>query len=177
MLLLHVYIILVFIGHHAGWSRRRRNLLFEVICVIYIFVYWSCRLIQEEKETTEQRAEELENRVGSGSLDAMRWRNERSFERSSPPMSGRSTPTPRPSYAGNRPDYLQKYNTVSDSVSVQVIVADFITGTVDRVVRGYDEASPISRVSSRLRFHHFLVTNVLIHSWEISDLVWFVFVF
>lgn len=73
------------------------------------------RLIQEEKETTEQRAEELEHRVGSGTLDT-RWRAERSFERSSPPVSGRSTPTPRPQPSH---DYLQKYATVSDSVSLR----------------------------------------------------------
>uniref|UniRef100_A0A8C5PXS7 PTPRF interacting protein alpha 1 n=1 Tax=Leptobrachium leishanense TaxID=445787 RepID=A0A8C5PXS7_9ANUR len=60
------------------------------------------RLIQEEKESTEQRAEEIESRVGSGSLD----NNERfrsmtsippsftgsSLAGSSPPGSGRSTP-------------------------------------------------------------------------------------
>ena len=73
-----------------------------------------CRLIQEEKETTEQRAEELESRVGSGSLDTMatRWRTDRSFERASPPMSGRSTPTPRPFSQSASRDYLQKYHTV-----------------------------------------------------------------
>ncbi len=85
--------------------------------LIYANHHWKSRLIQEEKETTEQRAEELESRVGSGSLDAMRWHAERSFERSSPPMSGRSTPTPRPSYPGQSRDYLQKYNTVSETVS------------------------------------------------------------
>lgn len=64
-----------------------------------------CRLIQEEKESTEQRAEELESRVGSGSLDAIasRWRT-------SPPLSGSSTPTPRTILSR---DYLQKYHTVS----------------------------------------------------------------
>ena len=82
------------------------------MCCIYY------RLIQEEKETTEQRAEELESRVGSGTLDAVsgRWQRERSFERSSPPLSGRSTPTPR-GYATAPRDFLSKYNTVSDSVS------------------------------------------------------------
>lgn len=70
------------------------------------------RLIQEEKESTEQRADELEIRVGSGSLDTLpgRWRG---YERSaSPPASGRSTPThPRSSYQSR--DSLQKYHTVS----------------------------------------------------------------
>ena len=71
------------------------------------------RLIQEEKETTEQRAEELESRVGSGNLELEnrlmmndvgggartpsgtleRWKHEqRAVERGSPPVSGRSTP-------------------------------------------------------------------------------------
>lgn len=61
-----------------------------------------CRLIQEEKETTEQRAEEIESRVGSGSLDNLgRFRSMTSIPPSftgsalagsSPPGSGRSTP-------------------------------------------------------------------------------------
>ncbi|XP_078540419.1 liprin-alpha-1 isoform X19 [Lissotriton helveticus] len=55
------------------------------------------RLIQEEKETTEQRAEEIENRVGSGSLDNLgRFRSMSSlppsYSSSSPPGSGRTTP-------------------------------------------------------------------------------------
>ncbi|XP_040184062.1 liprin-alpha-1 isoform X6 [Rana temporaria] len=60
------------------------------------------RLIQEEKETTEQRAEEIESRVGSGSLDNLgRFRSMTSIPPSftgsalagsSPPGSGRSTP-------------------------------------------------------------------------------------
>lgn len=60
------------------------------------------RLIQEEKETTEQRAEEIESRVGSGSLDNIgRFRSMTSIPPSftgtslagsSPPGSGRSTP-------------------------------------------------------------------------------------
>nr|XP_006131108.1 liprin-alpha-1 isoform X1 [Pelodiscus sinensis] len=60
------------------------------------------RLIQEEKENTEQRAEEIENRVGSGSLDNNgRFRSMNSIPLpfiggslagSSPPGSGHSTP-------------------------------------------------------------------------------------
>lgn len=55
------------------------------------------RLIQEEKETTEQRAEEIESRVGSGSLDNLgRFRSMSSlppsYSSSSPPGSGRTTP-------------------------------------------------------------------------------------
>ena len=98
------------------------------MCTIITVIYDLCRLIQEEKETTEQRAEELESRVGSGSLDAMaqRWRAERSFERSSPPMSGRSTPTPRPSYQSRDQSYLHKYHTVSESVSA-ACECDFLT--------------------------------------------------
>ncbi|XP_063398282.1 liprin-alpha-1-like isoform X4 [Mytilus trossulus] len=67
------------------------------------------RLIQEEKESTEQRAEELESRVGSGSLDAIasRWRT-------SPPLSGSSTPTPRTILSR---DYLQKYHTAPAGMS------------------------------------------------------------
>lgn len=90
-----------------------------------MIVHISARLIQEEKETTEQRAEELESRVGSGSLDAMaaRWhaqnQADRPFERSnSPPLSGRSTPNARPSYQTHS---LQKYHTLSgDTVSTVI---------------------------------------------------------
>ncbi|XP_076450624.1 liprin-alpha-1-like isoform X4 [Babylonia areolata] len=66
------------------------------------------RLIQEEKESTEQRADELESRVGSTSLDAIatHWRG--ALDRVSPPASGRSTPTPRVSQSG---DWLHKYHT------------------------------------------------------------------
>ena len=90
-------------------------------CILIIWCLNFCafdRLIQEEKETTEQRAEELESRVGSGNLDSMspRWRSGSSFERNSPPLSGHSTPTPR-SYQSMPRDFLQKYHTVSDEVS------------------------------------------------------------
>ncbi|KAI0217788.1 Liprin-alpha-1 [Lamellibrachia satsuma] len=82
------------------------------------------RLIQEEKETTEQRAEELESRVGSGTVDAMaaRWQTvpEQSFERSaSPTISGRSTPTPQPSLSYQSRDYLEKYNTAPAGMTGQ----------------------------------------------------------
>ncbi|KAJ8299218.1 hypothetical protein KUTeg_023278 [Tegillarca granosa] len=67
------------------------------------------RLIQEEKESTEQRAEELESRVGSGSLDAIagRWHT-------SPPLSGRSSPTQT---RVQTRDYLQKYHTAPAGMS------------------------------------------------------------
>ncbi|XP_035208523.1 liprin-alpha-2-like isoform X5 [Stegodyphus dumicola] len=69
------------------------------------------RLIQEEKHTTEQRAEELESRVGSIETISLLARG-RSFERSSPPQSGRSTPK---SHHSPQRDYMQKYSTISDS--------------------------------------------------------------
>ena len=60
------------------------------------------RLIQEEKETTEQRAEELESRVSGSGLDSLgRYRSSCSLPPSlttstlaspSPPSSGHSTP-------------------------------------------------------------------------------------
>ncbi|XP_038107686.1 liprin-alpha-1 isoform X2 [Culex quinquefasciatus] len=68
------------------------------------------RLIQEEKQSTEARAEELESRVGS--LEHMNLlARGRSVERQSPPLSGRSTP--------NSPsrDYLHKYHTAPASMS------------------------------------------------------------
>lgn len=62
------------------------------------------RLIQEEKQNTEARAEELESRVGS--LEHMNLLSRsRNFDRISPPISGRSTP---------QRDYLHKYHTLAD---------------------------------------------------------------
>lgn len=75
------------------------------------------RLIQEEKQTTEQRAEALECRVGNeAALDAVvtRWSADQPYERSSPPISGRSTPSPRPSAVSK--DYVQKYHMLNNSV-------------------------------------------------------------
>lgn len=67
------------------------------------------RLIQEEKQSTEARAEELESRVGS--LEHMNLlARGRSLERQSPPPSGRSTPK---SHHSPQRDYLHKYHTVS----------------------------------------------------------------
>ena len=103
-----------------NWSRYNGTAMRQ-LCHdgIAVYVFDVGRLIQEEKETTEQRAEELESRVGSSTLDlGMRWQQQqqqRSFERAnSPPMSGRSTPTPR---THQTRDYLPKYQTVSDTVS------------------------------------------------------------
>ncbi|KAG8430081.1 hypothetical protein GDO86_018513 [Hymenochirus boettgeri] len=73
------------------------------------------RLIQEEKETTEQRAEEIESRVGSGSLDNLgRFRSiasippfsGSSIAGSSPPGSGRSTPRRAPHSPAREVDRL-----------------------------------------------------------------------
>jgi hypothetical protein len=62
-------------------------------------------LIQEEKQSTEARAEELESRVGS--LEHMNLLSRgRSVDQQSPDLSGRSTPN-----SPNR-DYLHKYHTV-----------------------------------------------------------------
>ncbi|KAK8379405.1 hypothetical protein O3P69_019365 [Scylla paramamosain] len=63
------------------------------------------RLLEEEKQTTEARAEELEKCVGS--VEHMMLRG-RSLERPSPPISGRSTPK---SHHSPSRDYLQKYHT------------------------------------------------------------------
>ncbi|GFR19810.1 liprin-alpha-1 [Trichonephila clavata] len=66
------------------------------------------RLIQEEKQSTEQRAEELESRVGS--MDSMGLLARGCpTERPSPPQSGRSTPK---SHLSPNRDYLQKYHTI-----------------------------------------------------------------
>ena len=91
-------------------------------------------LIQEEKESTEQRAEELESRVGSGTLEVVQarggapatWRppgapataptpagatpNNNNFDRPNSPLSGRSTPTPH--YQTISREQLQKYHAV-----------------------------------------------------------------
>lgn len=76
--------------------------------------YTFVRLIQEEKQSTEARAEELESRVGSLEHMNLLVRG-RSFERSSPPLSGRSTPK---SHLSPQRDYLHKYHTVSSFLLV-----------------------------------------------------------
>ncbi|XP_071975220.1 liprin-alpha-1 isoform X14 [Engystomops pustulosus] len=82
------------------------------------------RLIQEEKETTEQRAEEIESRVGSGNLDNMgRFRSltsippsftGSSLAGSSPPGSGRSTPRRIPHSPAREVDRLGVMTLPSD---------------------------------------------------------------
>ncbi|NWR43133.1 LIPA1 protein, partial [Regulus satrapa] len=81
------------------------------------------RLIQEEKENTEQRAEEIESRVGSGSLEAHgRFRSLGSIPPayggalagSSPPGSGRSTPRRVPHSPAREVDRLGIMTLPSD---------------------------------------------------------------
>ncbi|NWT19750.1 LIPA1 protein, partial [Vireo altiloquus] len=82
------------------------------------------RLIQEEKENTEQRAEEIESRVGSGSLEAHgRFRSVGSIPPSlaggalagsSPPGSGRSTPRRIPHSPAREVDRLGIMTLPSD---------------------------------------------------------------
>ncbi|TKC52271.1 hypothetical protein EI555_000390, partial [Monodon monoceros] len=80
------------------------------------------RLIQEEKESTEQRAEEIESRVGSGSLDSLgRFRSVSSIPpypassraSSSPPSSGRPTPRRAPHSPAREVDRLGVMTLVS----------------------------------------------------------------
>ncbi|XP_041447340.1 protein tyrosine phosphatase, receptor type, f polypeptide (PTPRF), interacting protein (liprin), alpha 1 S homeolog isoform X9 [Xenopus laevis] len=85
------------------------------------------RLIQEEKETTEQRAEEIESRVGSGSLDNLgRFKSitsippftgGTSLAGSSPPGSGRSTPRRIPHSPAREVDRLGVMTLPSSSDS------------------------------------------------------------
>ncbi|XP_021700018.1 liprin-alpha-1 isoform X5 [Aedes aegypti] len=106
------------------------------------------RLIQEEKQSTEARAEELESRVGS--LEHMNLlARGRSMERQSPPLSGRSTPN-----SPNR-DYLHKYHTVQLShLSSEKSLEDFHSGKemtipcADAASSG--AASPLTARSMRL---------------------------
>ncbi|XP_075044373.1 liprin-alpha-1 isoform X3 [Mixophyes fleayi] len=82
------------------------------------------RLIQEEKENTEQRAEEIESRVGSGSLDNIgRFRSMTSIPPSftgsslagsSPPGSGCSTPRRIPHSPAREVDRLGVMTLPSD---------------------------------------------------------------
>ncbi|XP_069479537.1 liprin-alpha-1 isoform X8 [Ambystoma mexicanum] len=77
------------------------------------------RLIQEEKENTEQRAEEIESRVGSGSMDNLgRFRSMTSlppsYSSSSPPGSGRTTPRRNPHSPAREVDRLGVMTLPSD---------------------------------------------------------------
>ncbi|XP_058816964.1 liprin-alpha-1-like [Topomyia yanbarensis] len=94
-----------------AWVADQEHIGAFLICTDSMSVLTSLEsIIQEEKQSTEARAEELESRVGS--LEHMNLlARGRSIERQSPPMSGRSTPT-----SPNR-DYLHKYHTAPASMS------------------------------------------------------------
>ncbi|XP_053961582.1 liprin-alpha-1 isoform X1 [Anastrepha obliqua] len=114
------------------------------------------RLIQEEKQSTEARAEELESRVGSLEHVNLLARG-RSMDRQSPPMSGRSTPN-----SPNR-DFLQKYHTLNLPVLSSDMSRDDIHGmsTAGDSSSG-GAASPLTARSMRLE----RVAQALAHSQE-----------
>ncbi|KAK3915165.1 Liprin-alpha-2 [Frankliniella fusca] len=102
------------------------------------------RLIQEEKQSTEARAEELESRVGS--LEHMNLLSRgRSFERGSPPVSGRSTPK---SHHSPSRDYLHKYHTLQ----LGPLPGDLSSEELHSVTGGDSSgaASPLTARSMRL---------------------------
>lgn len=113
------------------------------------------RLIQEEKQNTEARAEELESRVGSMEHMNLLARG-RSLERQSPPVSGRSTPK---SHHSPQRDYLHKYHTLqlaplpSDMSREDMHMGDSSSGGA---------ASPLTARSIRLE----RVAQALAHSQE-----------
>ncbi|XP_055686303.1 liprin-alpha-1 [Lutzomyia longipalpis] len=114
------------------------------------------RLIQEEKQSTEARAEELESRVGS--LEHMNLlARGRSMDRQSPPLSGRSTPN-----SPNR-DYLHKYHTLN----LPALSSDVSRDELHGMSMGGDSssggaASPLTARSLRLE----RVAQALAHSQE-----------
>uniref|UniRef100_U5EXQ6 Putative lar-interacting protein n=1 Tax=Corethrella appendiculata TaxID=1370023 RepID=U5EXQ6_9DIPT len=118
------------------------------------------RLIQEEKQSTEARAEELESRVGS--LEHMNLlARGRSIDRQSPPLSGRSTPN-----SPNR-DYLHKYHTLQLAQLSTDVSREELHGMSMGQISGGDSssgggASPLTARSLRLeRF-----AQALAHSQE-----------
>ncbi|XP_070528671.1 liprin-alpha-1 isoform X13 [Cardiocondyla obscurior] len=114
------------------------------------------RLIQEEKQSTEARAEELESRVGS--LEHMNLlARGRSLERTSPPLSGRSTP--KSHHSPNR-DYLHKYHTLQLSGEELHSVSE--RDSTGMGSGGSDAASPLTARSLRLE----RVVQALAHSQE-----------
>ncbi|XP_063984965.1 liprin-alpha-1 isoform X7 [Diachasmimorpha longicaudata] len=114
------------------------------------------RLIQEEKQSTEARAEELESRVGS--LEHMNLlARGRSLERASPPLSGRSTP--KSHHSPNR-DYLHKYHTLQLSGEELHSVSERDSGGGGS--GGSEAASPLTARSLRLE----RVVQALAHSQE-----------
>uniref|UniRef100_A0A1B6E9A2 SAM domain-containing protein n=1 Tax=Clastoptera arizonana TaxID=38151 RepID=A0A1B6E9A2_9HEMI len=102
------------------------------------------RLIQEEKQSTEARAEELESRVGS--LEHMNLlARGRSFERTSPPLSGRSTPK---SHHSPQRDYLHKYHTLQLAQLPSELSAEELQSVTGGDSSG--AASPLTARSLRL---------------------------
>ncbi|XP_055296220.1 liprin-alpha-1 isoform X21 [Sitodiplosis mosellana] len=117
------------------------------------------RLIQEEKQSTEARAEELESRVGSlEHMNLLARGRSMDRDRQSPPLSGRSTPN-----SPNR-DYLHKYHTLNLPALSADISRDEIHGMSST---GGDSssggaASPLTARSMRLE----RVAQALAHSQE-----------
>ncbi|XP_037031214.1 liprin-alpha-1 isoform X7 [Bradysia coprophila] len=113
------------------------------------------RLIQEEKQSTEARAEELESRVGS--LEHMNLlARGRSIDRQSPPLSGRSTPN-----SPNR-DYLHKYHTLNLPALSADVSRDELHGMSLGDSSSGGAASPLTARSIRLE----RVAQALAHSQE-----------
>lgn len=112
------------------------------------------RLIQEEKQSTEARAEELESRVGS--LEHMNLlARGRSLERQSPPVSGRSTPK---SHHSPQRDYLHKYHTVSTifgyTAWVFVLFVHFgVSFHRSHYVKQYSNSKPTTFTLHNLKYH------------------------
>ncbi|XP_074086961.1 liprin-alpha-1 isoform X3 [Macrotis lagotis] len=118
------------------------------------------RLIQEEKENTEQRAEEIESRVGSGSLDNLgRFRSLSSLPPhpgsclagSSPPGSGRSTPRRLPHSPAREVDRLGIMTLPSpDSFLIQTSVPHqsvvYSSSSPPSSTPSYNEASQHSQL-------------------------------
>ncbi|ERL93113.1 hypothetical protein D910_10415 [Dendroctonus ponderosae] len=111
------------------------------------------RLIQEEKQNTEARAEELESRVGSMEHMNLLARG-RSLERQSPPVSGRSTPK---SHHSPQRDYLHKYHTAPASMSpahLQQYHSTLSPGTLSESLPSSQlQLAPLSSEMSRDEMH------------------------
>ncbi|XP_047741635.1 liprin-alpha-1 isoform X2 [Hyalella azteca] len=78
------------------------------------------RLIQEEKQSTEARAEQLENRVVGGVVDHHMMRPPARPPLPldhSPPLSGRSTPNAQQPPLSPQRDYMHKYHTAPAGMS------------------------------------------------------------
>ncbi|XP_069479531.1 liprin-alpha-1 isoform X2 [Ambystoma mexicanum] len=114
------------------------------------------RLIQEEKENTEQRAEEIESRVGSGSMDNLgRFRSMTSlppsYSSSSPPGSGRTTPRRNPHSPAREVDRLGVMTLPSsqDSFLIQTSVTHqsviYSSNSPPSSTPSYSDSSPPSQ--------------------------------